>query len=321
MKISVLVPCFNAANFIFATLESVRKQNYDNLEVIIVDGASTDSTREIIASFGPLISTMLSEPDCGQLDALQKAAKLATGEVCFFLNADDIVLPGAFRYVSKVFESFPETEIVFSDDYAFSESDRRLSYGSTVRGMTFKDHFLFYRQMYSECVYWRRELTANALPVDTSIRVYSDYSFFLPMRHEAKCRWVPKRLGAFRVTANQVSSRYTDLRVKEYKQIKDAMRDRLGMGKIRFRTSQILHVPSFLLRQWIFPRMESIVRFGYRLVSADRERDELTDFFYDSWLVPCAPSAGQLPALGKETLDNVKMQDTGDVQLSVRNER
>lgn len=89
MKISVITIAYNAAETIEETIESVLNQDYKNLEYIIVDGASKDNTLEIIHKYDAHISKLVSEPDAGVYDAMNKGLSLATGDVIAILNADD----------------------------------------------------------------------------------------------------------------------------------------------------------------------------------------------------------------------------------------
>lgn len=90
MKVSIITVVFNAVHTFVGTVQSVKNQTYRQIEYIVVDGASTDGTQDIIASHKKYISKMVSEPDKGIYDAMNKGLKLATGEIICFLNADDM---------------------------------------------------------------------------------------------------------------------------------------------------------------------------------------------------------------------------------------
>jgi glycosyltransferase involved in cell wall biosynthesis len=106
-SISVITPCFNAAKTIGETLESVRAQDYPRVEHIVVDGGSTDGTVAVLErSVGVRWS---SEPDNGRVDAANKGARLATGDVIAWLNADDRYEPGALRAVGEALMRNPQS--------------------------------------------------------------------------------------------------------------------------------------------------------------------------------------------------------------------
>ncbi len=88
-KISVVTVCYNAKDTIEKTILSVINQTYDNVEYIIVDGASTDGTVDIIKKYGNCIARWVSEPDSGIYDAMNKGLRCATGDYLNFMNAGD----------------------------------------------------------------------------------------------------------------------------------------------------------------------------------------------------------------------------------------
>ena len=99
MKISIITTTFNSAATIKDTLESVNAQTYHNIEHIIVDGASEDNTLDIVREYGKRVAKVISEPDKGIYDAMNKGIKAATGNVIGILNSDD------FFFSEKVIES------------------------------------------------------------------------------------------------------------------------------------------------------------------------------------------------------------------------
>lgn len=104
MRISVCMPSFNQARFIEAAIVSVLSQDHDNVELIFVDGGSTDGTLDIASRYKNEMAVCVSEPDRGQSDALRKGFEKATGDVLTWLNTDDLLLPGALRETAAAFE-------------------------------------------------------------------------------------------------------------------------------------------------------------------------------------------------------------------------
>ena len=91
-KISVITVCFNAVETIEETILSVINQTYSNIEYIIIDGASTDGTVDIVNKYRDKIACFVSEPDKGIYDAMNKAVKVAKGDWLFFINSDDVFI-------------------------------------------------------------------------------------------------------------------------------------------------------------------------------------------------------------------------------------
>lgn len=106
-RVSVAVVCYNAEHEITATLRSIWAQTYDNMEIVVVDGQSTDCTPEILYRNRDQIDVLVSEPDLGIYDAMNKAARLASGDYVIFINAgDQLYLPGALETAMRsVFEN------------------------------------------------------------------------------------------------------------------------------------------------------------------------------------------------------------------------
>jgi glycosyltransferase involved in cell wall biosynthesis len=279
--ITVVIPAYNAGAFLEATLRSVEKQDYPHFDVILIDGASTDQTVEVARRF-PFVGTIVSEPDRGQLDALQKGLRLAGGDIIYWLNADDIAMPGAFRAAAEAFKD-PKVDFVFSDDFAFREPDE-LWVGPTIRGMNYLDHLLFYRQLYSECVYWRREVTRYLDDEYLRLRIYTDYAFLLNMRRGRRGKWLPKRLGAFRDRPGQVSKSYPEKKKEEYGWIRQKERAAFGLPETWFPLVKGLYFPIFYVRQVLYVQAERGLRRLCRRIDGDRTRKKLATWFFNDWL-------------------------------------
>lgn len=115
MKFSLITVCRNAAQHIGGTLESVLAQTHPDIEVIVIDGASTDGTQDIVKRLGDRIHHFLSEPDKGIYDAMNKGLRAATGEVVGFVNAGDLLMSP--DVIAKLDSAFMRTgvDIVYGD--------------------------------------------------------------------------------------------------------------------------------------------------------------------------------------------------------------
>ncbi|WP_106804765.1 glycosyltransferase family 2 protein [Pseudomonas sp. S5D5] len=116
MKISIVTVSYNSGKTIRDTIESVLAQTYSNVEYIIVDGASTDNTMDIVAEYACSIAKVVSEPDKGIYDAMNKGVALATGDVIGILNSDDFYESDCvLETVAGVFSEHPESALIFGD--------------------------------------------------------------------------------------------------------------------------------------------------------------------------------------------------------------
>lgn len=124
MKISLITVSYNSASTIGTTLESVAAQNYPELEYILVDGGSSDSTLDTVDRFSELVTLCISEPDQGIYDAMNKGVQRATGEVIGILNSDDFYRQGeVLNEVAALFAADPELEVVLGDVDFVREDD------------------------------------------------------------------------------------------------------------------------------------------------------------------------------------------------------
>ena len=130
MKISLITACFNSEKTIIETLESVKNQNYPNLEYIIVDGGSTDKTLSIFNNYKDLITKIISEKDEGLYDAINKGIREATGEIIGILHSDDIfAYDNILTLVSEKFNN-KKLDLIYGDIVFVNKLDKIKRYYS-----------------------------------------------------------------------------------------------------------------------------------------------------------------------------------------------
>ena len=114
-KISIVTCSYQQGRYLDATMRSVLEQRYADVEYIVIDGASTDNSVDIIRRYADRLHYWVSEPDAGQTDALIKGFKHSTGEIQGWLCSDDLLLPGALEQVSRFFAEHPEVDAAYGD--------------------------------------------------------------------------------------------------------------------------------------------------------------------------------------------------------------
>jgi glycosyltransferase involved in cell wall biosynthesis len=108
--VSIITPVFNGAKYIRRTIESILSQNYPNIQYIVMDGGSTDNTLNILNKYKNKIDLIISEPDQGMYDALNKGIKLSSGKILCYINADDYFFPDT---INRVVTQFFQTNAMF----------------------------------------------------------------------------------------------------------------------------------------------------------------------------------------------------------------
>lgn len=123
LKISIITATYNSASTVVDAIESVNNQVYDNIEHIVIDGASKDDTINVVERVGKRVATIISEPDKGIYDALNKGINVATGDVIGFMHSDDIFYDT--RAVEKIANAFTinGTDSVYGDLEYVQKSD------------------------------------------------------------------------------------------------------------------------------------------------------------------------------------------------------
>lgn len=122
--ISIVVATRNRCAYLKRMLDHLLRDDYPNLEVIVVDGASTDGTVNLLKSYGDRMARWISEPDRGEYDATNKAIRMATGEIVKWMTDDDLLRPGVFHKAAEYLAVHPDIDVVFGQTAYWRETDR-----------------------------------------------------------------------------------------------------------------------------------------------------------------------------------------------------
>ncbi|MBQ3612518.1 MAG: glycosyltransferase [Bacteroidales bacterium] len=221
LKISVITVCYNMAEYIEKTILSVLSQDYPDLEYIIIDGDSTDGTKDIIEKYHDRIACYVSEPDNGMYDAIAKGFKMATGDVLAWLNADDVYFPWTLSTVNKVFTEFPETQWL-GGKYAFMNEYGMLTeiYPKTsIRSRSdiangwCREGIL--GPLQQESMFWRRELYTASGGLNISYRYAGDFELWMRFARFSELAKIDLPLAAFRKRNSSLSKAGKDKYQKE----------------------------------------------------------------------------------------------------------
>ena len=125
LRISIVTPSLNQGRFLQDCIDSIRAQNWPDIEHVIIDGGSSDNTLEVIRQNEDWLTGYISEPDKGAADAINKGISKCTGDIVAWLNADDFYLPGALEAIAEAYGAAPEASFWFGNGIRADEKGRK----------------------------------------------------------------------------------------------------------------------------------------------------------------------------------------------------
>ncbi len=206
-KISIVTCSLNQCRFIDAAIRSVLAQDYPALEYIVVDGGSTDGTREIIRRYQEHLAWWVSEPDAGQTDALIKGFRRSTGEIMGWLCSDDLMLPGTLRAVAEWFLLKKDVAALYGDAVWIDEDDRVLGYKKEIGFHRFI-WLWSYNYIPQPSTFWRRSIYEQAGGLDRNYRLAMDGELWERFSRCGSIAHIPRVLSLARRYPDQMNVRY-----------------------------------------------------------------------------------------------------------------
>lgn len=180
LKFSIITVSFNSERTIGSTILSVAEQTYPDIEYIIIDGGSADGTLKIIDKHRNSIDKLVSEPDAGIYDAINKGIKLATGDVIGILNSDDFFSePDVIQRIADVFKE--DTDAVYGDVRFVGENGKTLRYYSSRNFNPGKFKYGFMPAHPS--LYARKELFQKYGMYKTDYKIAADFELMIRFLH------------------------------------------------------------------------------------------------------------------------------------------
>jgi glycosyltransferase involved in cell wall biosynthesis len=228
MRISVVTPSFNQAQFIERTIRSVLEQRHGDVEHIVVDGGSTDGTLEILTRYtGSII--WVSEKDRGQAHAINKGLALSTGEIVAWLNSDDTYETGALVTVARHFMDHPGCRWAYGKCRIVDEGDREIrSFVTWYKNLLLAKYsftkLLAENFISQPGVFWRRSLLDEIGYLSESEHFCMDYEYWLRIGSRYPAGVIREYLANFRYHRASKSGSV------DRKQFQDELRIARGFG-------------------------------------------------------------------------------------------
>lgn len=189
-KVSIITVCFNSEATIRDTLESVRAQSYPDIEHIIVDGGSRDRTMDIVSEYRESLGPVISEPDRGLYDAMNKGIRMATGSIVGILNSDDFYESSdVIEAIVRSFEQDESLDLVFGDVVFVTPPDL-----DTVTRFYSAGHFQSWKLRLGwmpphPATFVRRSVYDRLGEYRLDMKISADYEMFVRWLYRGKLRY------------------------------------------------------------------------------------------------------------------------------------
>jgi glycosyltransferase involved in cell wall biosynthesis len=199
-KVSIVMPSYNQGKFIEESIRSVLLQGYPNLELIVIDGGSTDGTLNILQKYSPWLYYYVSEPDRGQSHAINKGLAVSTGDVQAWINTDDLYFPGALLQVGKRFYEELDFDVLYGNAVIINETGKRTG---EILSVPFNHQAFLHGTVHlavQSAVFWRRDLFQRVGGVNEDLHYAMDVDMYVRfIAAGGNFRFLHTTLGAYRL--------------------------------------------------------------------------------------------------------------------------
>lgn len=264
-KLSVIVPSYNQGCFIEETILSIINQGYENLELIVIDGGSTDNSVDVIRRYHEHITYWVSEPDRGQAHAINKGLAVASGEWVAWINSDDCYIQGAFDYIFKEV-SYDQYDFLFGNGYngfdiaSANENRHNPNLKSSLRHIL-RFFYSEYHIIPSQSVFIRRSILKNVGFLNEELHYCMDLDWYCRIFIETNKRFFyDKTICFFRINnSTKTGNQDTNLKMK-YEAIEVAENYISYLNWLeRYRLSILISYYKYLLKAIMDRKLSSFI--------------------------------------------------------------
>jgi glycosyltransferase involved in cell wall biosynthesis len=246
LKISIVTITLNRRDFLNRAIQSVIDQRYPEFEHIVVDGASTDGTVELLRTYPHL--KWISERDAGQAEAMNKGIQLITGDIFGWLNSDDSYPSGVFQRVNEYFSHWPDVAMIYGTCNIVDQNGRHLG-STTYRSFQRSRLMLGFNVINTPAVFVRTSVLKTVGSMNLALKATYDVDMWMRIARRFPIRAVPTPLSnlCLHKSSGLVS---TQLHVPEMAALRQrCWEETRGLAKYFL-------VPYFLLWEWMFYRLK-----------------------------------------------------------------
>ncbi|MCS5698250.1 glycosyltransferase [Cyanobium sp. FGCU-52] len=269
LTLSVVIPTLNQGDTIEDTLASILAQDcLDHLEIIVMDGGSTDGTLAVLERYRPWITQLITGPDGGQSQAINRGFSLANGDILAWINSDDYYLPCALPAVLRRFAADPELQFLVGAGDVVSLDNRFLRHVSPLpMNATTMQEWKLDRWVMQQSCFWRRELWQRVGGVDESLHLLMDYDLWFRFSKLTEAGRIEQTLAAMRYYPQAKTVRYRNRSAEEMAYVyakngslSDLRELLVSLGKERSNLEERIHRFESLLPVRVLKRLRLLPR-------------------------------------------------------------
>lgn len=196
-RVSLVTPSYNAAAYLRAAIDSVLAQDYPDIDYLVMDGGSQDGTVELLASYGERVR-WVSEKDGGQSDAIARGFEQTSGEILGWLNADDLLKPGAVRAAVEALQANPQAALVYGQADFIDAEGQHLAPCTVIEPYS-RQRLLHYGDyIVQPATFFTRRAYAAVGGLDKSLNWAMDWDLWLRLAREHGVVYLEKELASYR---------------------------------------------------------------------------------------------------------------------------
>lgn len=196
-RVTLVTPSYNAADYLRAAIDSVLAQDYPHIEYLVMDGGSMDGTVELLTSYGERIR-WVSEKDGGQSDAIARGFERTSGEILGWLNADDLLKPGAVRAAVEALRANPQAALVYGRADFIDAKGRYLAPCTVVEPYSRRRLLHYGDYIIQPAAFFTRQAYTAVGGLDNSLNWAMDWDLWLRLAREHDFVFIEKELASYR---------------------------------------------------------------------------------------------------------------------------
>lgn len=214
-RISIVIPSLDQGRFIEETILSILMQEWRDLELIIIDGGSTDETLDVIRKHAASIAFWVSEPDRGQADAINKGLRKATGDIVTWFGADDVYASGIFAAVAEAWRRNPNAIYAapVANFYARGREQLVRPFGLSVENVV--QYWKRQSRWHDPGLFWSRKVIDAVGDLDDSLHYSFDFDFLVRALQYAPVEYIDHIAAGFRLHETSKSIAQTEAMMAE----------------------------------------------------------------------------------------------------------